>query len=64
MGESGTNLGRNLSSHRAFPLSGCFIVTLNGSESEEDRKVGLYHKGRSTYPSRIRKCVIECYELS
>merc|ERR1712242_115623 len=41
-----------------FPVSMSFVVTLNGNENEQQRKLELVHQPHQSYPSGLRRCCI------
>lgn len=61
--QRGLYLPANSNSSYPFPLSGSVVVTLNGQENEQQRKLGLWHQGDQSYPSGISNICIEAYEL-
>jgi len=46
------------------PISGSFVFELEGNETQNDRKIGLWHMGNKSCPFGISGCVLECYEMS
>ncbi len=61
--ECGVHLYKNNNASNGVALSGTAIVELNGNENEDQRKLALYHQSHSSYPSGMKHCCIECYEL-
>ena len=57
-----TNHGGN---SYGFPVAMSFVVTLNGNENEQQRKLELKHNPYDgSYTSGMRRCCIQCFELS
>ena len=64
MSQTGTYMPKRYNSTGyGFPMAGSDVVQLAGEETDEQRKLGLWHNGYSTYPSGIRDVCIEAYEL-
>eukprot|EP01083_Nonionella_stella_P070088 187316_1 len=47
----------------AFPLSGSVIVQLNGNETAQQRKLGLYLRGEQAYPAGLKNSCLEAYQI-